>query len=967
MTRPSHAPARSAASDHLHELRAAIAHAEHLVPAQSPLDRFVHHNPLHAFEHLPFEEAVVEAAAVFGTEPWLAEAAYRHHYASGRIRGVDLDAVLGARIAPGPVAGMVERRDLVRALLIHPIDRLGGEPLAWRLTETPALKVPRTDLDVGARAALVAEAGGDGERALRRLWAVCQASRDHLPAPTEVPGRAGHRVRDRVFERTRQDLDRVVHPLLIRWCGAYLDHGVSYWPMAGREKGFPAAFFAHHAQSVDMGKPWLSEARVLSRRIAAEGWDAERICLHALERMGHPPHTWRAVVQDTALALPGWAGMFQRLKDRPDTAPEPLGLPAGLGDFLAVRLVLDLSAAEWALARHAGSSLLERAESLPKPASAPIQDDPAWYLFQLAQILGIGPHSLDDLDADRLHTLVLEARSVHERARRALWHAAYERRFRVETLDAVAAHSRRAETVRYPWRRVQVAFCIDDREESMRRLLEETAPWVETIGVAGNYGISMYYKGVEHGHAVALGPAGFEPRHLVVEHGEQEATRGRWTGLVQHHVNVGSHTLFRGAMVTLGGVLTTVPLTLRLLAPKLHARWTARSLPERTTLALERPDDAPDTGLLRGFTLDEMVRIVRGTLEFMALTRDFAPLVFCLGHGSRSMNNPHEAAHDCGACGGGRGGPNGRAFATMANDPRVRQRLRDDGIEIPEETWFIGGYHNTADDAIELYDLHLVPERHHSLLGETRRAFDEARALDALERCRKYENVPLTATPAQALEHVENRDEDLAQPRPEYGHCSNAICFVGRRAWSRGLFLDRRAFLCSYDPALDPDGAILSRLLAMAVPVGAGINLEYWFSYVDPTGYGSGTKLPHNITGLIGVMNGHQSDLRTGLPWQMIEFHEPVRLLCVVEAPPERLLAIASEHPDVGRLVTGGWVQVASLDPRTGELQIFEDGGFRPWRPESHDIPRVPTSRDWFGGTRGLLPPATVTAGGGEA
>ena len=100
------------------------------------------------------------------------------------------------------------------------------------------------------------------------------------------------------------------------------------------------------------------------------------------------------------------------------------------------------------------------------------------------------------------------------------------------------------------------------------------------------------------------------------------------------------------------------------------------------------------------------------------------------------------------------------------------------------------------------------------------------------------------------------------------------------------------AFLVSYDSQDDDaDGSTLAGVLAGVVPVAAGINLEYYFSRVDPGGYGCASKLPHNISALLGVMDGHASDLRTGLPWQMVEIHEPVRLLVVVEVAMVRWLA----------------------------------------------------------------------------
>jgi uncharacterized protein len=533
-----------------------------------------------------------------------------------------------------------------------------------------------------------------------------------------------------------------------------------------------------------------------------------------------------------------------------------------------------------------------------------------------------------------------------------------------------------------PKTELQVVLCMDDREESLRRHIEEICPAAETFGYAGFFGIPMSYQGLDDLRSRPLCPVVVRPRHLVVERAvdpsAQAAYRSarRAQGALVRGLSVGSRTLTRGSLMTaVLGLTSILPLIGRALFPRLWERW-SRPLRDglvdrpKTRLQIERAEgDAAvgEEGLLPGFLVSEMVDIVFAVLTNSALDPSRSPIVLIVGHGSSSLNNPHEAAYDCGATGGGRGGPNARAFAAMANHPAVREGLRARGVNIPEGTWFLGALHDTADDSMTYEDEDLVPEALLPALDRARRVMAESCARNAHERCRRFESAPKGASAARALAHAEGRARDLAQPRPECGHATNAVCIVGRRARTRGLFLDRRSFLVSYDPTKDATGELLAGLLSAVGPVGAGINLEYYFSYVDSPGYGCGSKLPHNIVGLFGVMDGHASDLRTGLPWQMVEIHEPVRLLIIAEAEPERLLRLLDERPAVGTLVRNGWIQLVALCPEADRMHVFQRGAFRPYTPETTAIPIVKRSAEFYGGSIDHLGPAHVRGSFGEA
>ena len=78
-------------------LAALVEGASHLLPGQRPIESFVHHNTLHCYEELPFEQAVVTAAQRFGAQAFMPEAKFREAWQSSRILDRDIDLVLQAR------------------------------------------------------------------------------------------------------------------------------------------------------------------------------------------------------------------------------------------------------------------------------------------------------------------------------------------------------------------------------------------------------------------------------------------------------------------------------------------------------------------------------------------------------------------------------------------------------------------------------------------------------------------------------------------------------------------------------------------------------------------------------------------------------------------------------------------------------------------------------------------------------
>lgn len=984
-----------------HVLQHAVEHAAHYLPAQGPLEVFVHHNTLHAFEQQPFHRALAAASQKLGARCYLKEEDYRAAVRSGRITEAELRAALQDAMAALPQPSLPAdwiSVDELRLRIQHFGSReASASALQWLIEEGDAARRFRPDIPANQRGQILGSAerslcatGASEATWIRDLWQVCtdltarRPDSSAPPAPSPQPSRFP---RDLLIAVCDEDPNDLVHPTLIPLCAAFLDRGQAQLRMPLRAQGFYSAWCHIETSGYVLRSAW--ELQLGQRLRRTSGMDAESTVLTLLNELGVRDDEIADFIEHALLQLPGWAGMFQRLEG----STQMIGLlheqpRVRLIDFLAVRLSLDVLA-YLDIAGHHGfsgelSTLIPYLQGLPQLS---LRTDNrhtahAWRLFNVAQLAGLRGADLQTASADAVSSLLTIADQLDPGTRVRIFHEAYERNYRDSMLRALAARHR--EPQQHPSPRVSFICCIDDRMESLRRHIEENHPDIETFGAAGFFNLAIAFQGLDDPATFPLCPVVVQPQHRIVEQptetdaqrfARRQRRRQRWQR-ASRLFNNASRSLILGSLLTaVAGWVATLPLLLNVFLPiraaRLRKRVTRNLLPEvRTQLSDLRTLDAraeATADLFEGFSIEEKASRVGALLENIGMTRRFAPLVVVVGHDSSSVNNPHFAAYSCGACGGRSGGPNARLFARMANRKEVRELLRTRGIDIPDSTLFVGGVHDTCVDSIRLFDEDLPSDRAADAAA-LQQIFKDVLARNAHERCRRFASAAPGASYDDSLAHVEERGADLSQARPELGHATNAAAIVGRRSMSEGVFLDRRAFLISYDPTIDESGAILERILLAVSPVCAGINLEYFFSTVDNEHLGAGTKLPHNVTGLIGVMNGASSDLRTGLPKQMIEIHEPVRLQLVLDAAPDQVERIIARQPSLAALFNNQWVQLVCISPDSGAIHLYSDRlRFEPWSPAAPPdtlpaLPRVRTSRDWYVGKRSFVAPALIDA-----
>jgi uncharacterized protein YbcC (UPF0753/DUF2309 family) len=97
--------------------------------------------------------------------------------------------------------------------------------------------------------------------------------------------------------------------------------------------------------------------------------------------------------------------------------------------------------------------------------------------------------------------------------------------------------------------------------------------------------------------------------------------------------------------------------------------------------------------------------------------------------------------------------------------------------------------------------------------------------------------------------------------------------------------------------------------------------------------YGSGSKVTHNVTGKIGVMQGNSSDLMHGLPLQSVNatdalnYHQPQRLLTIIYAPRKNVSEIINRQEILKTLFFNAWVHLIVIEPSENKAYQLQTTG----------------------------------------
>lgn len=914
------------------------------LPHQGTLQHFIHHNPLQAFENYPFSEACQIAQKAYQAHSFLEPKRYLAYIQAGKISAEALQEQLQTLSTKQQIPQQYEPW-LMQLLLQPPLLSKQG--------------IIEKHLKQFENKALLAE--------IQRL---IQSEKAHEPIHNSFYFPTYKEV---ILRAQGQDIDETINPILAKFLSSYVDPGSAYWRNEYKAQGLWACFKENYKSKFILENSLARDLHLELQQSAQLDLSLDQLIYHYCEQLKIPSEQIHTYLLAMGLRLRGWAGLFNQLEHHPEEALDQTAFV--LKEFLLVKLVLEYVVVINHLGQFQGDELIAYQQQEKKAEKKQFETELLYLVLHFLSINQLLPGGKWDWSHTQKVDLILLLRHFMRFQRQVIYQNALEKTYVYRYLNALQQTHEQNRQAQHPSdldQKPAFAFitCIDDREESLRRYLEQTEPTCRTFGIAGHFEMNMLFKGFNEVRYRKLCP-GVIAETFQVQQVEQEpafsepvsSNQRRLSRLYAqffHAYSKHSKISFVAYFITLiTGYLSSIPFFLKVFFPHLDLELRRKAkkifLHQKQLVDLIFHQQGNPAGISYHQGADKVYQLLR-TIDLQAPLSEF---IYVVGHGSSSINNPHEYAYNCGACGGGKGRANARIFATIANHPEVRQILKQKyQLDLPENTLFVGGYHDTCKDHISWFDSGLTSEQKKRHL-QHQRAIQKALQLNAAERARKFYNISTHLSLEQTYAKVQTRSNDLTEARPEYNHATNALCVIGRRSLTQQVFMDRRAFLCSYNPRQD-DGSILAKIMGAAIPVCAGINLEYYFSSVDPEVYGCGSKLNHNITNNYGVMSGFASDLRLGLSKQMVEIHDPMRILIVIESQPQIVTEILQKNKQLRQLVENQWVHLLLYDDAKNQFFAHQGAAFVPVSAFSEPLKTYPVSQVIEVNAQNLIPVAIV-------
>lgn len=658
-----------------------------------------------------------------------------------------------------------------------------------------------------------------------------------------------------------------VDRLLIKWLIAFMDEGLAEWSMPYKKQGFYKAWKSlvryDKEFSLNSSEALPDESVELLESLIKEFSEEDQV----------------KILEQHLSALPGWTGY---IKNRAETNSEWQDkFSITLEDYLAVRLCIAVNL------------------------------------------------DIELLPAKKNYSSNNEKRELQYVWLKA-WEKSWQNRLSKDLQETLKISDPATTKNSNEIPEAQMVFCIDTRSELIRRHIESQGNY-ETFGYAGFFGIAMDYENLGDGIVKKSCPPILASSYKVTEQVKDQKQADASKYLKRQERQKFTHYFLKRMKHMLpsafgyvegSGFFYGISLFIRTLMPErlYDSKKKENESFEGSCEPYLHSINASSSSVK--ISLEEKTGIVKSAFDLMGW-KTFSPLVLFVGHGSHSANNPFGSSLDCGACAASPGRHNARMLAKLANQPEVREALKDFNIHIPDSTLFLGAEHNTTTDELVLFDSDL-PESHKGQLSKLKENLSKAQYSAIAERL---------GNPKNSIKAVHKKTNDWSETRPEWGLAKNAGLIVGPRSLTKNLNLKGNCFLHSYDWEMDTEGKALEGIMQGPMVVTQWINNHYYFSSVDNNNYGGGSKITHNVTGRFGVMQGNGGDLKRGLPLQSVNetdqkpYHKPLRLSVYIHAPKERIVGILEKHEHLKALLDNEWIYLMVIDPKhENKIMAYEKG-----------------------------------------